>query len=99
MWWRFICIEGLSRTPLLMKIRSKNPTAGVVTPLVDRRAWQVISQWVWNLRLELGHQLHPDPVRTTSIAPACPPVLEEANLCTSPLQGYGPAAVALRRTR
>ncbi len=21
--------------------------------------WQVISQWVWNLRLELGHQLHP----------------------------------------
>jgi hypothetical protein len=64
-----------------------------------QEAWQVISQWVWNLRLELGHQLHPDPVRTTSIAPACPPVLEEANLCTSPLQGYGPAAVALRRTR
>lgn len=26
----------------------------------------MISQWTWNLRLELGHQLHPDPVRTVS---------------------------------
>jgi hypothetical protein len=26
-----------------------------------QEAWQIISQWVWNLRLELGHQLHPDP--------------------------------------
>ena len=33
----------------------------------------MISQWVWNLRLELGHQLHPDPVRTTDFAPAIPP--------------------------
>jgi hypothetical protein len=32
----------------------------------------VISQWVWNLRLELGHQLQPDPVRTTEFAPAIP---------------------------
>ncbi len=33
-----------------------------------QECWQVISQWVWNLRLELGHQLHPDPVRTTEFA-------------------------------
>jgi hypothetical protein len=30
-----------------------------------QEAWQIISQWLWSLRLELGHQLHPDPLRTT----------------------------------
>jgi hypothetical protein len=34
--------------------------------------WQVISQWMWNLRLELGHRLHPTPVRITEVAPAQP---------------------------
>ena len=38
-----------------------------------QEAWQIISQWVWNLRLELGHQLQPEPVRTTKFAPALPP--------------------------
>src|SRR6266567_6282222 len=33
-------------------------------------AWQVVSQWVWNLRLELGHVLEPTPLRTTEFAPA-----------------------------
>src|SRR5256884_3419925 len=37
-----------------------------------QEVWQLISQWVWNLRLELGHQLHPDPVRTTEFASALP---------------------------
>jgi len=29
-----------------------------------------VAQWVWNLRLELGHHLKPEPVRTTEFAPA-----------------------------
>src|SRR5258707_547976 len=37
-----------------------------------QEAWCVVSQWVWNLRLELGHQLQPDPIRTTEFAPAIP---------------------------
>ena len=32
--------------------------------------WQIISQWVWNLRLELGHRLHPTAMRLTEFAPA-----------------------------
>jgi hypothetical protein len=56
--------------------------------------WQIISQWVWNLRLELGHQLAPDPVRTTEFAPALLPAPKET-LSPSPSQGYGPAEVAL----
>jgi hypothetical protein len=35
-----------------------------------QQAWQIISQWVWNLRLELGHHLQPSPLRTTEFAPA-----------------------------
>ena len=32
--------------------------------------WQVLSQWIWNLRLELGHALHSPAMRTTEFAPA-----------------------------
>lgn len=60
-----------------------------------QEAWQIVCQWVWNLRLELGHQLHPDPVRTTEFAPACLPVPEEEALSPSPTPPYGPAEVAL----
>jgi len=31
-----------------------------------------VSQWVWNVRLELGHHLSPEPVRTTEFAVALP---------------------------
>jgi hypothetical protein len=32
--------------------------------------WQILAQWLWNLRLELGHALHPTPMRTTEFASA-----------------------------
>jgi hypothetical protein len=35
-----------------------------------QEAWQIVCQWTWNLRLELGHQLEPEPIRTTDFAPA-----------------------------
>ncbi len=56
---------------------------------------QIVAQWVWNLRLELGHQLLPDPVRTTEFAPALPPVRKEAAALPSASQGYAKASVAL----
>jgi hypothetical protein len=51
-----------------------------------QECWQLIAQWVWNLRLELGHHLHPDPVRTTEFAPALPPPQPR----TAPAAGYTP---------
>ena len=51
-----------------------------------QECWQLIAQWVWNLRLELGHHLHPDPVRVTEFAPALPPPLPH----TAPSSGYAP---------
>lgn len=32
--------------------------------------WLILAQWTWNLRLELGHALHPTAMRTTEFAPA-----------------------------
>ncbi|HEU5384142.1 MAG TPA: hypothetical protein VFV38_52780 [Ktedonobacteraceae bacterium] len=37
-----------------------------------QEAWQIVAQWTWNLRLELGHKLAPEPVRTTEFVPALP---------------------------
>jgi hypothetical protein len=57
-------------------------------------AWQIVSQWVWNLHLELGHQLQPEPVRTTEFAPALPPP-SAVPPHTAPLSGYAFPQVGL----
>src|SRR5579885_2515455 len=62
-----------------------------------QECWQVISQWGWNLRLELGHRLEPTPLRTTEFAPAIPPPSEPAAACppsSPPAAGYGPPTPA-----
>jgi hypothetical protein len=65
-----------------------------------QEAWQIVAQWTWNVRLELGHTLAPEPVRTTEFAPALPsqnepmptpPVLSAA---CAPASGYAPPAPA-----
>jgi hypothetical protein len=60
-----------------------------------QECWQILSQWVWNLRLELGHQLQPDPVRTTEFAPGVLPVPQEEAGSFTPSGGYRPAEPAL----
>jgi hypothetical protein len=62
-----------------------------------QECWQLVSQWVWNLRLELGHQLEPTPIRITEFAPAIPPQSEQAAMRpASPAHapGYGPPTTA-----
>jgi hypothetical protein len=57
----------------------------------------VVSQWVWNLRLELGHQLEPTSLRITEFAPAIPEQSEQAHLASfAPSSGYGPPTTATR---
>ena len=56
-----------------------------------QEAWCIVSQWVWNLRLEFGHQLQPDPIRTTEFAPA-PSEIEAQQPHTC---GYGKPTVAV----
>lgn len=54
-----------------------------------QEAWQIVSQWVWNLRLEVGHLLQPEPERTTEFAPALPSSAPH----TAPASGYAPPQV------
>lgn len=60
-----------------------------------QECWQIISQWVWNLRLELGHHIQPEPARTTEFAPSLPAVPAQAATPSAPAQGYRPAEQAL----
>jgi len=62
-----------------------------------QECWQLISQWVWNLRLEIGHQLQPTPLRITEFAPALFPQSEQASTrpaSSAPASGYGPPTTA-----
>jgi Transposase DDE domain len=59
-----------------------------------QEAWHIVSQWVWNIRLELGHQLAPEPLRTTEFAPATPPP-PPAPAHTAPPSGYASPQVGL----
>jgi hypothetical protein len=63
-----------------------------------QECWQVVAQWTWNLRLELGHHLHPDPIRTTEFAPAIPPASPTPPLPPhTPLpSGYASPHIGLR---
>lgn len=62
-----------------------------------QEAWQCVAQWVWNLRLELGHHLEETPLRTTEFAPALPPPSEPTAAhpaSLAPASGYGPPTTA-----
>jgi hypothetical protein len=60
-----------------------------------QECWQVVSQWVWNLRLELGHEVEPTPLRTTEFAPALPEHRQQAIASSVPAAGYGPPTTAI----
>ena len=97
MWWRCICIVGPKINALADEDQEQDPDRWCSHTAMGQEAWQIVSQWIWNLRLELGHQLQPDPVRPTEFAPALPPAHKESPEppAQAPVQGYGPPAVAL----
>jgi hypothetical protein len=86
--------RGAFENALADEDQEQDPDRWVSQSAAGQEAWQLISQWIWNLRLELGHQLHPDPLRTTEFAPALPTAHKESP-AQAPVQGYGPAEVAL----
>ncbi len=56
--------------------------------------WQILSQWVWNLRLEVGHTLHPTPMRTTEFARAALSAESASVLPLASTPSYGPPTFA-----
>jgi hypothetical protein len=58
--------------------------------------WQIVSQWVWNLRLELGQHLFPTQMLTTEFAPAFGTSPAPASEPASAAEIYGPPQWARR---
>jgi len=83
--------RGAFEPTLADEDREQDPDRWCSHSAWGQECWQLVAQWVWNLRLELGHRLHPDPVRTTEFAPATPP----ASPHTVPSSGYAPPQVGL----
>jgi hypothetical protein len=75
-----------------MRIRNSTPIAGAATPPGGGSAGRWSRNGCGTRLLELGHQLHPEPVRTTEFAPALPPPSPR----TAPPLGYAPPHVGLR---
>jgi hypothetical protein len=83
--------RGSFETTLSDEDREQDPDRWCSHAACGQEAWLVVSQWIWNLRLELGHQLEPEPLRTTEFAPALSLDKEQRE----PACGYAPAEVAL----
>ena len=77
--------RGASAPVLADEDQEQDPDRWCSHAPCGKPAWQSISQWVWNLRLELGQHLEPTPMRTTEVAPA-----PQAKEQPAPSSGSGP---------
>jgi hypothetical protein len=59
--------------------------------------WLILAQWTWNLRLELGHALHPTPMRTTEFAQACTEPVTKPGDTVQTAVSYQPPVWAVSR--
>jgi hypothetical protein len=88
-----ICIAALYAPALSDEDQEIDPDRWCSHWAWGQEAWQIVSQWTWNLRLELGHRLEPTPVRITEFAPAIPEHRKQAATLppsSTPASGYGP---------
>jgi hypothetical protein len=69
------CHRGAFETVLSDEDKEQNPDRWCSRTACGQEFWQVVSQWMWNVRLEPGHRLHPTPMRSTEFAPAHEPPL------------------------
>jgi hypothetical protein len=90
--------RGAFETALADEDKEQDPDRWCSHAACGQEAWCIVSQWVWNLRLKLGHQLALEPLRTTEFAAAHLTTGDQQTLSPAPAQGYGPATEALRRT-
>jgi hypothetical protein len=89
--------RGAFEPTLADEDREQDPDRWCSHSAWGQECWQLVSQWVWNLRLELGHQLEPSSLRITEFAAAIPPPSEQTATCSAspaPAPGYGPPAIA-----
>src|SRR3989440_7125795 len=101
MCWTCICIAGRLKPCWRMRDVEQEPDRWCSHRPCGQEFWQIVSQWVWNLRLELGQNLSPIHMRTTEFAPAFGASLAPASEPTptaepAPTLSYGPPQWARR---
>jgi hypothetical protein len=62
--------RGAFETVLSDEDQEQDPDRWVSHTSCGQEFWQILSQWMWNVRLELGHRFNPTPMRTTEFAEA-----------------------------
>jgi hypothetical protein len=62
--------RGAFETVLADEDQEQDPDRWCSHTAWGQEFWLILAQWIWNLRLELGHALHPTPMRTTEFASA-----------------------------
>src|SRR5690242_21157292 len=73
MWWPCTCIAAHLRPCPACEDKEQEPDRWCSHSAWGQEFWLILAQWLWNLRLELGHALRPTPMRTTEFAPATSP--------------------------
>jgi hypothetical protein len=89
--------RGVFEPILADEDREQDPDRWCSHSAWGQEAWHIVAQWTWNLRLELGHQLKPQPLRTTEFGPAIPEQSKQATprlASSAPASGYGPPTTA-----
>ena len=84
--------RGSFETVLADEDLEQNPDRWCSHTPCGQEFWQILSQWVWNLRLELGQHLSATQMRTTEFAPAfeaSPAPATEPAPVTEPAVVYG----------
>ena len=86
--------RGAFETVLSDEDQEQDPDRWCSHAACGQEFWQILSQWIWNLRLELGHALHPSPMRTTEFASAAPSSQSASHLSLASTPSYGPPTFA-----
>jgi hypothetical protein len=80
--------RGAFETVLADEDKEQDPDRWCSQTAWGQEFWLILAQWMWNLRLELGHTLSLTPMRTTEFAPV--QVREFAETAPDPV--FRPAA-------
>jgi hypothetical protein len=61
--------RGAFETALAHEDLEQDPDRWVSHAHWGQECWQILSQWIWNMRLELGQHLEPSSLRLTELVP------------------------------
>jgi hypothetical protein len=89
--------RGAFETVLADEDKEQDPDRWCSHTAWGQEFWLILAQWIWNLRLELGHAFHPTPMRTTEFAQACTEPVASPGSTAQADKSYQPPVWAVSR--